>query len=411
MRSVRLSAGLVQLPNLMRRSTDRILTTHVGSLIRPKELLAQATAARQQPEHEPRYQQALRQATADVVRQQLEAGLDIINDGEYGKSSWANYVLDRMTGFEFRPDTMYEATWLGRDRFRFAEFMAEQFPRGAKGAPGHACVGPITYQGHEAIRRNISDLKTALAAAGVAEGFMTAVAPASTGYDASNEFYKDERDYVFAIADALRQEYLEIVNSGLVLQVDDAVLANMYDEIVQHGPEKYWQWAELRVEALNHALRGIPEDRVRYHVCFGSWHVPHVADAPLEALLPLMLKVQAGAYSIEAANVRHEHEWRVWQRAKLAPGKILIPGVVTHHTTSVEHPRLVADRIVRFASLVGRENVIASTDCGFAQLEAYQRVHPQIMWAKLQTLAEGTRIASEELWGVRMEQRGAGLAF
>jgi 5-methyltetrahydropteroyltriglutamate--homocysteine methyltransferase len=385
----------------MRRSTDRILTTHVGSLIRPKELLEQATAARQRPEQQPRYQQALERATADVVRQQLEAGLDIVNDGEYGKSSWANYVLDRMTGFEFRPDTLYEATWLGRDRFRFAEFMAAQFPRGAKGAPGHACIGPITYQGHAAIRRNISDLKTALAAAGVAEGFMTAVAPASTGYDASNEFYKDERDYVFAVAEALREEYLEIVNSGLVLQVDDAVLANMYDELMQQGAERYRQWAELRVEALNHALRGIPEERVRYHVCFGSWHVPHVADAPLEALLPLILKVRAGAYSIEAANVRHEHEWRLWQTATLAPGKILIPGVVTHHTTSVEHPRLVADRIIRFASLVGRENLIAGTDCGFAQLEAYQRVHPQIMWAKLQTLAQGAQIASEELWGVR----------
>jgi 5-methyltetrahydropteroyltriglutamate--homocysteine methyltransferase len=385
----------------MRRSTDRILTTHVGSLIRPKELLEQATAARQQPEHQPRYQQALQQATADVVRQQLEAGLDIVNDGEYGKSSWANYVLDRMAGFEFRPDTLYEATWLGRDRFRFAEFMAAQFPRGVKGAPGHACIGPITYQGHEAVRRNISDLKTALAVAGVGEGFMTAVAPASTGYDASNEFYKDERDYVFAIAEALREEYLEIVNSGLVLQVDDAVLANMYDELMQQGAGRYRQWAELRVEALNHALRGIPEERVRYHVCFGSWHVPHLADAPLEALLPLILKVPAGAYSIEAANVRHEHEWRVWQTAKLAPGKILIPGVVTHHTTSVEHPRLVADRIVRFASLVGRENVIAGTDCGFAQLEAYQRVHPQIMWAKLQVLAEGAQLASQELFGVR----------
>ena len=225
------------------------------------------------------------------------------------------------------------------------------------------------------------------------------MAPASTGYDASNEYYKDERDYVFAIAEALREEYLEIVNSGLVLQVDDAVLANMYDELTQDSPARYRQWAELRVEALNHALRGIPEDRVRYHVCFGSWHVPHVADASLDAIVDLMLRVRAGAYSIEAANVRHEHEWRVWQSVKLPPGKILIPGVVTHHTTSVEHPRLVADRIVRFATLVGRENVIASTDCGFAQLEAYQRVHPQVMWAKLQVLAEGAQIASQELWG------------
>jgi 5-methyltetrahydropteroyltriglutamate--homocysteine methyltransferase len=385
----------------MRRSTERILTTHVGSLIRPGELLAQAAAARQEPATQPQYFEALQHATADVVAQQAKAGIDVVNDGEYGKSSWANYVLDRMTGFEFRPDTVYEATWLGRDRFRFAEFMKAEFPRGAKGAPGHACIGPIRYHGHEAVRRNISDLKAALAKANVAEGFLTAVAPASTGYDASNEYYKDERDYVFAIADALREEYLEIVNSGLILQVDDAVLANMYDELIQHGPERYQHWAELRVEALNHALRGIPEDRVRYHICFGSWHVPHVADAPLEAIVPLMLKVQAGAYSIEAANVRHEHEWRVWQSAELPPGKILIPGVVTHHTTSIEHPRLVADRIVRFAELVGRDNVIASTDCGFAQLEAYQRVHPQIMWAKLHTLAEGAQLASQELWGIR----------
>ena len=249
----------------MRRSTDRILTTHVGSLIRPAALLTHA--ARQQPQQLPRYQEAVREATVDVVQQQAKAGLDVINDGEYGKSSWANYVLDRMTGFEFRPDTIYEATWLGRDRFRFAEFMKAQFPRGETGAPGHACVGPIRYQGHDAVRRNIRDLKAALAATGITEGFMTAVAPASTGYDASNESYKDERDYVFAIAEALREEYLEIVNSGLVLQVDDAVLANMYDEFVQESPAKYQQWAELRVDAFNHALRGHPG---------GSRQVPHL---------------------------------------------------------------------------------------------------------------------------------------
>ncbi len=281
--------------------------------------------------------------------------MDVVNDGEYGKSSWANYVLDRMTGFEFRPDSRYEPVYLGRDRVRFAEFMRTEFPRGAKGMPGHACVAPITYTGHDAIRRNIADLKAALASAGVEEGFLTAVAPASTGYDASDEFYNDERKYVFAMAEALREEYLEIVNAGLVLQVDDAVLANMYDELVQQGgAERYRRWAGLRIEALNHALRGIPEDRIRYHICFGSWHVPHVADAPLEAIVDLMLQVNAGAYSIEAANVRHEHEWRVWQQVTLPPGKILIPGVVTHHTTTVEHPQVVADRLVRFAGLVGQ---------------------------------------------------------
>jgi 5-methyltetrahydropteroyltriglutamate--homocysteine methyltransferase len=281
--------------------------------------------------------------------------------------------------------------------------MKTEFPRGAVGAPGHACVGPIRYQGHESIRRNIRDLKAALDASGVKEGFLTAVAPASTGYDSTNEYYREEREYVFAIAEALREEYLEIVNSGLVLQVDDAVLANMYDELVQQGPEHYRRWAELRVEALNHALRGIPEDRIRYHVCFGSWHVPHVSDAPLGAIVDLMLAVRAGAYSIESANVRHEHEWRVWETVKLPSGKILIPGVVTHHTTTVEHPRLVADRIVRFANIVGRENVIAGTDCGFAQTEALKRVHPQVMWAKLSALAEGARIATRELWGSSAE--------
>ena len=367
----------------MKRSTDRILTTHVGSLIRPPQLR----------------EIGLREATAQVVRRQRQAGIDVVNDGEFGKSSWANYVLDRMTGFEYRPDSVFPPVWLGRDRERFAEFMRTEFPRGANGLPGHACVGPIAYTGRDAIRSNIADLQAALAASGVEEAFLTAVAPGSTGYDASDEFYHDERTYVFAIAEALREEYLEIVNAGLLLQVDDAVLANMYDHLVaEGGSERYRRWAGLRVEALNHALRGIPEERVRYHVCFGSWHVPHVSDAPLDAIVDLVLRVNAGAYSIEAANVRHEHEWRVWQRVALPAGRILIPGVVTHHTTTVEHPQAVADRLIRFAGLLGRENVMAGTDCGFAQIEGLQRVHPQVMWAKLEALAEGARLASTALW-------------
>jgi 5-methyltetrahydropteroyltriglutamate--homocysteine methyltransferase len=383
----------------VKRSEDRILTTHVGSLVRPADLLQRAAAAADSADTRATHLDALAQATAEVVARQARAGIDIVNDGEFGKSSWANYVLDRMTGFEPRPDTLYEAVWLGRDRHRFREFMQAEFPRGAVGSPGHACVGPIRYKGHDNVRRNIHDLQAAVAAAPVVEGFLTAVAPASTGYDAANEHYTNEREYVFAIAEALREEYQEIYKSGLVLQVDDAVLANMYDELTQLQPTRYREWAELRVDALNHALRDIPEDRVRYHVCFGSWHVPHVADAPLEAVVDLVLRVRAGAYLIEAANVRHEHEWRVWQTVKLPPGKILIPGVITHHTTTVEHPRLVADRIVRFAGLVGRENVIAGTDCGFAQSEHIQRVHPQVMWAKLESLAEGARLATQDLWG------------
>jgi 5-methyltetrahydropteroyltriglutamate--homocysteine methyltransferase len=374
----------------MKRSTDRILTTHVGSLIRPKSLLEHAPDQRAD---------ALKRSVADIVARQAQAGIDVVNDGEFGKSGWANYVLERVSGFEPRPGTLYPAVWLGRDRTRFAEFMAAEFPRGVTGTPGHACVGEIVYQGQDSVRRDLANLKSATAAVPVTEAFFTAVAPASVGYDARNEHYATERDYVFAIAAALRQEYLEIHKSGVVLQVDDAVLANMYDHLVAESPAKYRAWAELRIDALNHALEGIPEDRIRYHVCFGSWHVPHVADAALEDIIDLVLRVRAGAYSIEAANVRHEHEWRVWQKVKLPADKILIPGVVTHHTTTVEHPRVVADRIVNFARLVGRENVIAGTDCGFAQGETIQRVHPQVMWAKLESLAEGARLASTELWG------------
>ena len=221
----------------------------------------------------------------------------------------------------------------------------------------------------------------------------------STAYDGVNEFYASEREYLFAIADALREEYRAIHAAGLIVQVDDPVIANMYDALTTKSPAFYRAWAELRVEALNHALRGIPAERVRYHVCFGSWHVPHTSDAPLEEIVDLVLAVNAGAYLIEAANPRHEHEWRVWQERGLPDGKILIPGVVTHHTVIVEHPRAVADRIVRFAKIVGRENVIAGTDCGFAQVDTLQRVHPSVMWAKLAALVEGARLASLELWG------------
>jgi len=376
----------------MKRSDKRILTTHVGSIIRPKALLESHKRGG------PEYGGDLKQAVADVVAREVKAGIDVVNDGEYGKSGWANYILERMTGFVPQPNKLYEAVWLGRDRIRFKEFMETEFPRGAKGTPGHDCVGPIKYQGHDEVRRDLENLKSAAAAAGAHDVFFTAVAPASVGYDASNEYYKSEEDYVFAIADALREEYLEVYKSGAVLQVDDAVLANMFDHLTQESPKRYRDWAELRIAALNRALEGIPEDRVRYHICFGSWHVPHVADASLEDIVPLMLKVKAGAYSIEAANVRHEHEWHLWEKVKLPAGKILIPGIVTHHTTTVEHPRLVAERIVNFAKVLGRENVMAGTDCGFAQAEGMQRVHPQVMWAKFESLAEGARLASKMLW-------------
>jgi 5-methyltetrahydropteroyltriglutamate--homocysteine methyltransferase len=344
------------------------------------------------------YNARLTPAVAEIVRKQVEVGLDIVNDGEFGKSSWSNYVLARISGFEIRPQQMRPLLWLGQDRIRFREYLEETFPRAKVGSPTEACIGPIRYEDRETVRRDTTNLTTALKSAGAVEGFMTAVAPASTAFDGVNEFYPSEQDFVFAIADALHEEYKAIHDAGLVVQVDDAVIANMYDELCRTSPERYREWAELRVAALNRALKDIPADRVRYHVCFGSWHAPHISDAPLSDIVDLILKVNAGAYSIEAANPRHEHEWRVWLDVKLPPEKILIPGVITHHIVTVEHPRLVADRIVRFAKLVGRENVIAGSDCGFAQIDHFSRVHPNVMWAKMEALVEGARIASQELW-------------
>jgi 5-methyltetrahydropteroyltriglutamate--homocysteine methyltransferase len=385
----------------MKRSDKRILTTHVGSLVRPPELKALAQSGLDRPvDAAPteQFNETLKRATAEVVKKQAAIGLDIISDGEFGKSSWSNYVLNRVTGFEIRPNQLRPAEWLGRDLERFADVIARDMPNVLAGRPTEACVGPIEYRDRDSIRRSVANFQTALAGVPVEEAFLTAVAPASTAYDGVNEYYPNEKEYVFAIAEALRQEYLEIYQSGLLLQVDDAVLANMYDHLVQQSPERYREWAQLRVDALNHALRGIPEDRVRYHVCFGSWHVPHLADAALEDIVGFIIQVPAGAYAIEAANPRHEHEWRVWQGGRLPAGKVLIPGVITHHTITVEHPRLIADRIIRYAKLVGPENVIAGTDCGFAQVDVIERVPAPVMWAKFEALVEGAALATKELF-------------
>src|SRR5690242_19102865 len=385
----------------MRRSEKRILTTHVGSLVRPPELKALAQSGQDRPkdvETTPGYIETLQRTTAEVVKKQAAVGIDIVSDGEFGKSSWSNYVLNRIKGFEIRPNQLRPAVWVGRDLERFADVIARDMPSVLAGRPTEACIEPIEYRDREPIRRAIANFQSALREVQVEEAFLTAVAPSSTAYDGVNEYYATEKEYVFALAEALRQEYLEIYNSGLLLQVDDAVLANMYDHLVQQSPERYREWAQLRVDALNHALRGIPEARVRYHVCFGSWHVPHLADAALGDIAGFILQVNAGAYSIEAANPRHEHEWRVWQSVKLPPGKILIPGVITHHTITVEHPRLVADRIIRYAKIIGPENVIAGTDCGFAQVDVIERVPASVMWAKFEALVEGAALASKELF-------------
>jgi 5-methyltetrahydropteroyltriglutamate--homocysteine methyltransferase len=286
----------------------------------------------------------------------------------------------------------------GRDADRFAAFFESEGQGNYRRRGADVVVGPIEYTDQSSIQRDIANLKAAATAAGADEAFLPVVAPASAAFNAVNDYYKTDEEYVYAMAEALRHEYLAIHAAGLVLQVDDAVLANAYDDLMARGRDVYRKWAETRVAALNHALRGIPPDRVRYHLCYGSWHAPHMADAPLEDIVDLILTVNAGAYSIEAANVRHEHEWRVWQNVKLPEGKMLIPGVVTHHTLTVEHPRLVADRLIRYAGIVGRENVLAGTDCGFQQGAGTERVHPTIMWAKLRALRDGADLATQELW-------------
>jgi len=382
------------------RSEHGFLTTHTGSLIRPGALVDEP-APDAEADARAAYERELAAAVAGVVARQADTGLSVVNDGEFGKSSWAAYAIGRVSGFEVRPDQLVPLHWLGRDRERFRDFFTDnpEMPFALTGAPAQACVGPVKYTGDDAIARDLANLKAALAGREGQEAFFTSVAPASMAYNGVNEYYKTEEEYVYALAEALRQEYLAIHQAGFILQVDDAVLANMYDHLVEQDEGAYRRWAQLRVDALNHALAGIPADRVRYHVCFGSWHVPHVADAPLEALVDLILQVNAGAYSIEAANPRHEWEWEVWERTRFPDGKILIPGVITHHTTTVEHPRLVAQRLERFARILGRENVIGGADCGFAQTSHIRRTHPEVVWAKFAALVEGAKIASDRVWG------------
>jgi 5-methyltetrahydropteroyltriglutamate--homocysteine methyltransferase len=386
----------------------KILATHVGSLIRPAELLKFIRAKHNgEPYDAKAYRECLRTSVTQVVRRQAEAGIDIPSDGEFGKSiSWSQYALERLSGFERRPARPGEHGFArGADRARFAEFYqdldAADGPPAAVGASAGVavCVDPIAYTGHEEIRRDIDNFQAALKAAGVEQGFLPVAAPASVIPDRKNEYYKSDEELLYAIADAMRVEYRAIVAAGLHLQLDDARLAVTYDRMVPPASlADYRRWVAVHVEALNHALQGIAEERVRYHVCWGSWPGPHTTDVPLKDIVDLILKVRAGAYLIEGANPRHEHEWRVWEQVKLPEGKVIAPGVISHATNIVEHPELVAERIVRLARLVGRENVMASTDCGFAQGPFHRRVHPSIMWAKLEALAEGARIASRELF-------------
>lgn len=414
---------------------ERIPVTHAGSLIRPQELLAFLSAVDhgRASTDSVEYQAALAKAVAYVVRRQVETGVDIIDDGEMGKSTWITYLYERTSGLESRPLEGSFSSILppSRDRQNFpgayreldllehdatiriraeagalgAQAQQEEEDRGPSGAAVWVCTGPMTYD-RTAIDRDLVNFKVALEGSGrdISETFMPVVAPASA-YWLRNEHYKTDEEFVYALADVLHEEYKAIIESGAFLQVDDAVLMHEADTMASRGQswEDYRAWARLRVDALNHALRGLPEDRIRYHICFGSWHGPHAYDPPLRDSIDLVLAVNAKYYLMEQANPRHEHEWKIWEEVPLPDGKVLVPGVVTHHTNVVEHPELVAQRLVRLAGVVGRERVMGGTDCGFAQGAFMHRVHEEIQWAKLASLVEGASIASRELWGAKAD--------
>jgi len=393
----------------MKQSTSRILTTHAGSLPRPADLLEMYRDEAPAGKLEPR----LAGAVAEVVRRQAEAGVDVVNDGEFGKAmsqetdygAWAFYMYERLSGFEMRelpPDFTALNSFLAnsKDRVDFAEFYESgEAGVGARPRLRHipVNVGPIRYTGHELVQRDIKNLKAALAGKSVEDAFLTAVVTGVTisGTGMAGAYYKDPEEQATAVAEAMREEYKAITDAGLSVQLDDPIIVNVYEWRYSMNADMagFRKWAEAHVERVNHALQGIPEDKVRYHICWGSWKGPHSTDLPLADVIDLMLKVKASQYSVEAANPQHEHEWKVWKDVKLPAGKAVIPGVVTHKTNIVEHPEVVADRIARYAEVVGRENVIAGTDCGMGG-----RIHPQLAWAKLRALSAGAALATSRLW-------------
>jgi 5-methyltetrahydropteroyltriglutamate--homocysteine methyltransferase len=388
----------------MKRSTNRMLTTHAGRLDGPPEYRAMTMAMMSgKPVDPDAVAPKVREAIVEVIRKQAEAGIDIISDGELGKIGFGSvgYYSRRLSGLttrKLKPGEPAIMTLETGERREFADFYKELNFFSALGERT-ICSGPIQYIGQAEVKKDLELFQAALAEAGsqVEETFMCVLAPGWLEHFFYNEHYPTDEEYLFALAAAMKHEYKAVVDAGFILQIDDPALPDTYDMIVPNpGIEEYRKFAEVRVEALNSALQGLPEDRVRYHICWGSWHGPHTHDLPLRHVVDLMLKITAGAYSVEAANPRHEHEWKLWQDVKLPEGKILIPGVVTHHTNVVEHPEVVADRIVRYAKIVGRENVIAGTDCGMGY-----RVHPQIAWAKFKALADGAALATEELWGAK----------
>ncbi|HEY2917712.1 MAG TPA: cobalamin-independent methionine synthase II family protein [Candidatus Binatia bacterium] len=383
----------------MKRSTDRILVTHVGSLARPKDLMEMLVARNEgQPFDSGALARRTREAVAEVVQRQIACGVDIVNDGELGKSNFSRYTRERLSGFVERPaDPHFKPTSIfGRDLVEFPDY----FNRGGRTSIGHHarvfyCAEPLEYVGHDEVESDIKNLTAALQGKKFAEAFLPAIAPGTMEHWMKNEYYPTAEAYLFAIADAMHEEYKAIVDAGFILQVDDPDLADAWQMHPEMSVADYRKYQEMRIDALNHGLRGLAIDRVRFHVCWGSYHGPHKYDIPLKDIVGLILKVKAGAYSIEASNPCHDHEWRVWQETKLPDEKILIPGVIGHYSDFIEHPQVIADRLVRYAGIVGRQNVIAGTDCGIGSRVG----HPQVGWAKFQAMAEGARIASNELWG------------
>ena len=403
----------------MKYSRDHILTSHVGSLPRPDALI-EANRARQsgEPVEEARFAAQLGAAVADVVRRQVDLGIAVPGDGEFGKSmghrvnygAWWSYSFHRLDGLELGGPGLYEMPARRarpgeialtsfadrRDRQRFAAAYADPesgITTGPRARNWPVCVGPLTYKGHAAIAADIANFKAGLAACGIEEGFMTSIAPGSASR-IGNAYYTTEEAFLFACADAMREEYRAIIDAGLILQLDDPSIAENWDQVnPEPTVEEYRAFSMQRVEALNHAIKGLPRDRIRFHLCWGSWHGPHTTDIPMRDIIDVMLAIDCGAYSFEAGNVRHEHEWSVWRDVRLPDDRLILPGVVSHATNVVEHPALVAERILRFADLVGKERVIASTDCGLGG-----RVHADIAWAKLDALVQGAALASAQLW-------------
>jgi 5-methyltetrahydropteroyltriglutamate--homocysteine methyltransferase len=386
----------------MKRSIDRILTTHCGSLARPKDLLDLLQAkVNAQPYDETALAERVRRAVAEIVRKQAECGIDVVSDGEQGKPGFFAYVRERLNGFEPKSGRDARRQWAA-EVAAFPEYYEQYFSRRMMGASivprtQLVCTGPVSYKGHAALQKDIENLRAALADLRVDEAFMPAVAPSGVG---TNEYYASEEEYLQAVGEALRTEYQAIVDGGFILQVDDPWLTELHSQDPSVSLSERRKTGERSVEALNYALRGIPPEKIRFHTCYGINEGPRVHDALLKDIVELILKVNAGAYSFEAANARHEHEYHVWENVKLPAGKLLIPGVITHASNIVEHPELIAERISRYAKLVGRENVIAGSDCGFSSQATYNpEVHPAVVWAKFQAMAEGARLATKQLWG------------